>query len=72
MNFAAGAAPAAVLLDLSDNIIFFITGIIFCFPVYKFFERRKTLKRALLTAVFLLCVIYIQKGGYSPFIYFNF
>ena len=71
-DYAAGTAAPAVLLDLADNWIFFAAGIAFSTPVGRLFDKSVTVKRILLIAVLMLSIIYILKGGYSPFIYFNF
>lgn len=71
-DYAAGTSAPAVLLDLTDNWIFFAAGIAFSTPAGRIFDKNITLKRVLLIAVLMLSIIYILKGGYSPFIYFNF
>ena len=71
-DYAAGTAASAVLLNLSDNWIFFAAGIAFSTPAGRIFDKSITVKRILLIAVLMLSIIYILKGGYSPFIYFNF
>ena len=76
--FVPGAAPAlgtsaaAALFYIKDNILFFIAGVAFVTPVGKKLDRFPAIKRALLIAVFMISIVYILKGGYSPFIYFNF
>jgi alginate O-acetyltransferase complex protein AlgI len=71
-DYAAGTSAPAVLLDLTDNWIFFAAGIAFSTPAGRIFDKSITIKRILLIAVLMLSIIYILKGGYSPFIYFNF
>lgn len=71
-DYAAGTSAPAVLLDLTDNWIFFAAGIAFSTPAGRIFDKNIMLKRVLLIAVLMLSIIYILKGGYSPFIYFNF
>jgi alginate O-acetyltransferase complex protein AlgI len=68
---------------LKEYIIFFIAGIIFSIPITKrmnkFIVDRKRGSKILefgypfaIMALFLICVSYLTKGTYNPFIYFNF
>jgi alginate O-acetyltransferase complex protein AlgI len=66
--------------------IVFVVGIAFLFPLRSLIEKKITMKstpavlRVLGGAVYLVailglftfCVIVLAKGGYNPFIYFNF
>ena len=60
---------------LKDNLPFFLAAGLFCLPVRKKISEytigRKLVAVALLM-LFALSLIYIIKGNYSPFIYFNF
>ena len=67
-----GTSAAAALFYVKDNILFFIAGIAFATPVGKKLDRFPAIKRLLLIVVFMISTVYILKGGYSPFIYFNF
>jgi alginate O-acetyltransferase complex protein AlgI len=67
-----GTSAAAAFFYVKDNILFFIAGIAFATPVGKKLDRFPAVKRVLLIAVFMISIVYILKGGYSPFIYFNF
>ncbi|MDD6490937.1 MAG: MBOAT family protein [Firmicutes bacterium] len=64
---------------------FLLLGILFCLPVAKRCNRAlaegkagivgkimNILYPAAMAAVFLLCLTYLVRGGYNPFIYFNF
>ena len=75
MMFGAGAAGMiddTTLFVLKDNWIFFAAGIAFSAPLAKKIERKAAVYDLLLAALFMVCIIYIIKGNYSPFIYFNF
>ncbi|MBO6259452.1 MAG: MBOAT family protein [Lachnospiraceae bacterium] len=67
-----GASAASALFYLKDNILFFIAAAVFSTPVGKKIDSAPAVKRILLIAAFMVCIVYILKGGYSPFIYFNF
>lgn len=63
-----------------QKLLFFILGIIFALPLFKkleeLFDKNKfvnaTLVPIIMTAIFLICVSFLIKGSYNPFIYFNF
>lgn len=68
---------------LKEYGIFFLAGIIFCIPMGRrmnyLIVKDKVSHRVmdffypiLLMGVFLLCITYLIKGSYNPFIYFNF
>ncbi|MCR4584688.1 MAG: MBOAT family protein [Lachnospiraceae bacterium] len=69
---AAGVLDDATLFILRDNWLFFAAGIAFSAPLAKSLEKKQMLYDILLGAMFVICLIYIIKGNYSPFIYFNF
>ncbi|MCR5118173.1 MAG: MBOAT family protein [Lachnospiraceae bacterium] len=69
---AAGFADASAGFIIRDNLLFFAGAIAFSMPLGKWLEKKKGIYEALLAAVFGMCIIYIIKGNYSPFIYFNF
>ena len=65
-----------------EIIVCLVIGFIFFFPIYskvglylKHFNKQYKLsyfKLLGLFSIYILCYIYISKGNYSPFIYFNF
>lgn len=83
-----GAGGAGVWSDytwmfLKEYGFFFLAGIIFCIPMGRrmnyLIVKDKVPHRImdffypiLLMGVFLLCITYLIKGSYNPFIYFNF
>ncbi|MBR1471997.1 MAG: MBOAT family protein [Lachnospiraceae bacterium] len=69
---AAGITDAAAWFYIKDNWLFFAGGIAFAMPFGKLIEKKRWIYELLLCAVFTVCIIYIIKGNYSPFIYFNF
>lgn len=64
----------------------FAMGIAFLFPIRAYFEKKITMKTTpaalrviggstyvvILLGFFAFCVVVLAKGGYNPFIYFNF
>lgn len=69
---ATGWLDSTAYFYLRDNIVFFILAVLFVTPVGKRLEKYPRLQQILLGAVFLLVIVYIIKGTYSPFIYFSF
>lgn len=72
-----------VLMYLREYGIFFLLGAVFCVPIGKRFNYlivNKKVRTAvadvlypvLMMGIFLICVTYLVKGSYNPFIYFNF
>jgi len=65
---------------LNSLKLYFAFGILFCFPIVKRIETKfpslSTLNSPLstiaYTILFILCFMSVVKGGYNPFIYFNF
>ncbi len=66
---------------LKENIVYFAAGLICCTPAirllyHKLISKAKRLTSVIaavsLLAITLLSVVYIIKGTYNPFIYFNF
>jgi alginate O-acetyltransferase complex protein AlgI len=70
---------------IKENWLFLILGIIFCAPVARDLGRMVEENRVgvwryafslaypvLLVALYLICLAYLVKGNYQPFIYFNF
>ena len=73
------AHTGAVNLLLHYGGIFILIGIICCFPLKKLTVKLKKAKplyeigyAIVLLTVFALSMLYVVKGGYNPFIYFNF
>ncbi len=72
-------------LLLRENAVFFFCGIVFSTPVAREFGNMlannvmgiwgrvfSTVYPFMLAALFLTSVVYLTKGSYTPFIYFNF
>lgn len=51
-----------------------LIALVCCFPIKKLIDKAglNSLKWVVSTVLFVLSVVYIAKGSYSPFIYFNF
>ncbi len=69
----------SALFYLKENFICFISAAILSTPVIKYLNKKyltnkigEIIVSVILLIVFLLSVVYIVKGTYSPFIYFNF
>jgi alginate O-acetyltransferase complex protein AlgI len=73
------------LMFVREYWVFFLFGIIFCTPVARQMGEwmRNGLMKAwgvvfnmvypvVYTCVFVICIVYLAKGNYNPFIYFNF
>lgn len=60
------------LFYLKDNWMFFLCAILFSVPIAEKIRKCKWLYQGLLALLFLVSLIYIIKGSYSPFIYFSF
>jgi len=66
---------------LKEYAVFWLAGILLCMPLGEWMRRRLGKSAAAvqgaayllgMSAVFALCVLYLVKSGYNPFIYFNF
>ena len=68
---------------IKENIVFWILAIIFSTPIVKkankflvdkFYLYREVsmIYPAVIIGLFFICVCYLVKGTYNPFIYFNF
>ena len=57
---------------LLNNTVLLAIAVIFTMPVIKKLEKKKGILQIALGILFLICCIYVIKGGYSPFIYFTF
>ena len=69
----------SALFYLKENVVCFIIALISSTPIlriiyYKYLSNKpgQVLVTIVLMLVFLLSVVYIVKGTYNPFIYFNF
>lgn len=72
------------LMFIKENFVFFIAAIIFSMPVTKranlflaegknkFVKTFNIAYPFVMMALFMICVCYLVKGTYNPFIYFNF
>lgn len=67
-----GITDATTIFYLKDNWILFVFAILFVTPIGKKIAKIDWLYQVLMGLVLLLSLIYIWKGGYSPFIYFSF
>ena len=79
-----GFASDYTLMFLKENFVFFIAAIIFAIPVTKranlflsegknkFVKTFNIAYPFVMMILFMICVCYLVKGTYNPFIYFNF
>lgn len=61
-----------VFFFLQDNWLLFGCGFVGCTTMGKCLEKVSVIKSIFLALVFVLSLIAILRGGYSPFIYFSF
>ncbi len=67
-----------MLTYLSSYKVYFIAGILACFPIQKLFKDRinskvyNSVSAAVIFILFILSLSFMVKGAYNPFIYFNF
>lgn len=73
-----------VFMFFKEYILFWVIGILLCFPFTGWLKEKlsrhtrlaafsaSVLYPAGLIGLFWVCMIYLVKGGYNPFIYFNF
>ena len=67
-----------MLTYLSSYKVYFIAGILACFPIQKLFKDKINSKvyncvsAAVIFILFILSLSFMVKGAYNPFIYFNF
>ena len=66
-------------LNISENIVFIIFGLIFSIPILKVINDKfkdniytDVIQIAIMLLLFIVSISYILKGAYNPFIYFNF
>ena len=68
---------------IKENIVFLLSGIIFSMPVIRYIDKKignKKIFKILLEPIssiivfilFIVCITYLVKNTYNPFIYFNF
>ncbi len=79
-----GFANSYVWMFLKEYWIFWLVGILLCFPFGKYLHTKLAKHSQLLhrveavlypvgmSLIFMLSITYLIKGGYNPFIYFNF
>lgn len=67
-----------MLTYLSSYKVYFIAGILACFPIQKLFKDKinskvyNCISAAVIFILFILSLSFMVKGAYNPFIYFNF
>lgn len=67
-----------ILTYLSYNKVYFIFGILACFPIQKLIKPKiseklyNVLSAIVLAVLFVISISFMVKGSYNPFIYFNF
>ena len=69
---AAGLTDAVSAFLFKDNIIMITAGLICATPLLSKAKKYKTAADIVLILLFMICIVYILRGGFSPFIYFNF
>ncbi len=76
---SGGLWQAETGLYLSQYAVALILGMIFSTPIMKWVEEKsqhlavaEVGRAIILLALFLICLCYLVKGSYNPFIYFNF
>lgn len=69
---SSGIADATAWFYIKDNWVMFLIGILFVTPIGKKLEKTGLFHELCLGIILLVSIIYIMKGTYSPFIYFNF
>lgn len=81
--FGIGASylyDSETLMYLSSYKVYFIFGILACFPILKKIKEKIKIKPQIYNAVSAVCLMalfiislsFMIKGSYNPFIYFNF
>lgn len=80
---ASSLVDNITIMYIKENIVFLISGVIFSIPVIgyliKNIESKKVFKILLepissiiIFILFIVCITYLVKNTYNPFIYFNF
>ena len=75
LGFRGALSDSTALLWLRESAWCIIPGILFSAPLFKRIAEKKAfalLSPILYLLLFVLSVSYLIKGGYNPFIYFNF
>ena len=81
-----GFFSAEALMFLHENWLWFLLSILACIPPEMLYERAERIMGKLrlkmpkpsalyapaMLALFFVCVIYLVRSDYNPFIYFNF
>ena len=68
----AGFGLSLAASVISNNIVVLILGTICATPLLRKVSKNGLVQTVLTPLLFLICIIYIIRGGFSPFIYFNF
>jgi len=68
----AGFGLSLATSVISNNIVVLILGTICATPLLRKVSKNGLVQTVLTPLLFLICIIYIIRGGFSPFIYFNF
>jgi len=77
-----------LVIDISNNIIWLIVAVLFCFPIsrvaaniFEMIEEKKFANAFVVTgilqalagaALLFICVIFLARQSYNPFLYWNF
>lgn len=76
---SSGLMDSTVLPYLKQNMVYYLTALACCTPLFPLLEKRFGSSRIWqgicgigILAVFILSVSFISNNAYSPFIYFNF
>lgn len=74
------SGDAHLIVMVKENIIFIVAGIIFATPIFRLLEEKITINNphfrfiysSIVFTIFLVCISFMVKSAYNPFIYFNF
>ena len=69
---AESISDPAPLFYFKDNWLLFLSAFLFVTPFIKIIQKNKMIYYILLSLTFLIALLYLLKGSYSPFIYFSF
>ena len=69
---SSGLLDGLTLFYIRDNWVLFVGAVVFSTPMGEKLKRFPHIAQILLAVVFLVCIVYIIRGAYSPFIYFSF
>ena len=74
----AGLYDGYMLTYLASYKVYFISGLLACFPIYRLYKGRinsklyNSISAGIILVLFILSLSFMVKGAYNPFIYFNF